>query len=170
MGFIDADAHVWESEDTWSYLTSGERRWKPVLQTTDGEQHEWRGLKHFWYVDGQLLPSGRDAAPDAPPEHDRTLADPRARIAAMDRHGIETQVVISTFFLGADIRQAEAQVALARSCNRWLADRCRASNGRLRWSIVPPLRDIAATIEEFIMVQRTALSRSWCAASKLDGF
>jgi predicted TIM-barrel fold metal-dependent hydrolase len=94
------------------------------------------------------LPSGHDAAPNAPPPADRTLADPKARVAAMDRLGIDIQVVISTFFLGADLRRVEAHRALARSCNRWLAECCRQTNGRLRWSLVPPLLDMGATIEE----------------------
>src|SRR5207247_6950882 len=32
--------------------------------------------------------------------------------------------------------------------NRWLADRCAASNGRLRWEAVPPLRTPDAALDE----------------------
>ena len=39
-------------------------------------------------------------------------------------------------------------MAIKRSYNRWLADRCRQTNGRLRWVCLPPLTDIPAAIEE----------------------
>ncbi|MSO65181.1 MAG: hypothetical protein EXQ85_05185 [Alphaproteobacteria bacterium] len=148
MHYIDADAHVIECDDTWSFLQAEEMRWKPARHDTDGLQFEWRGLSRFWYVAGQLIPRGSGARPGMPSDEVSNLRDIPGRLAWMDRLGVDVQVLISTFFLAADLARPEAQLALMRSYNRWCADRCRSSNGRLRWSIVPPLKDMAATLEE----------------------
>jgi predicted TIM-barrel fold metal-dependent hydrolase len=66
----------------------------------------------------------------------------------MDELGTEIQVIYPTFFLQVPVATPEGQVAVARSYNRWLADRCSESKGRLRWICVPPLVDIDASIEE----------------------
>ena len=42
----------------------------------------------------------------------------------------------------------EVSTALRRSYNRWLADRCAQSHGRLRWVCLPPLMNMDETIKE----------------------
>jgi predicted TIM-barrel fold metal-dependent hydrolase len=44
--------------------------------------------------------------------------------------------------------KAEVSSALRRSYNRWLADRCSKSNGRLRWVCLPPLHNMDETLDE----------------------
>ncbi|MSO65560.1 MAG: amidohydrolase [Alphaproteobacteria bacterium] len=148
MSSIDVDTHVIESEETWSFLEPAEARWRPVTYETDGNQVEWNGLTRFWYVDGQLLPRGRDGIPGGPSVAVRTLASPPERITWMKRLGVDVQVIIPTFFLSVDLSRPDLQVALARSYNRWLAKVCANSGGRLRWSVVVPFKDIAAGVEE----------------------
>ena len=65
----------------------------------------------------------------------------------MDDMGVDVQVIYPTFFNKA-VGSSMAELALARSYNRWMADRCGKSGGRLRWVAVPPLHDIDKTIEE----------------------
>jgi predicted TIM-barrel fold metal-dependent hydrolase len=150
MPGIDADTHVIECDDTWSYLRPDEQQWRPTRHDTDGRQFEWRGVQRFWYVGGQLIARGENpkAESEGPSAEVRNLRDVPGRLGWMDRLGVDVQILISTFFLAANIARPEAQVALSRSYNRWLAARCRESRGRLRWSVVPPLRDMAATIDE----------------------
>jgi predicted TIM-barrel fold metal-dependent hydrolase len=40
------------------------------------------------------------------------------------------------------------ELALARSYNRWLGERCAESGGRLRWVMIPPLQSMDRALEE----------------------
>src|SRR5262249_19739062 len=59
---------------------------------------------------------------------------------------VEIQVLLPSFFLRAVFQHADAQVALCRTYNRWLADVYARAGGRLRWCVVPPLLDMTETI------------------------
>ena len=54
MGAIDADAHVIETVQTWSYLENDERRYTPQLMTqTFGEKllsNEGIAVPEFWVI------------------------------------------------------------------------------------------------------------------------
>ena len=52
--------------------------------------------------------------------------------------GTEVQVLYPTLFLMEATERPEVATALRRSYNRWLADRCAESHGRLRWVCLPP--------------------------------
>ena len=56
----------------------------------------------------------------------------------MDRMGVNVQVIFPTFFIRYNTSNAEAEWALTTTYNRWLAERCAQSNGRLRWAAVLP--------------------------------
>ncbi len=150
MGYIDSDTHVLETEATWSYLSADEARFRPQVRDTDGSQEQFHGLTRFWDLDGQLAPRGLTGhtVPGQPPDSVRALDDPAGRVSWMDDLGVDTQVIIPSFFLAMLISDAPAQIALAHSYNRWMADCCRDSNGRLRWCLVPPLLDMDAAVEE----------------------
>ena len=100
--------------------------------------------KRFWLVDGRMYIIGGQKA-DCYPEGTREVSDPDARIAHMDRLGIDTQVLIASFFLGAIIGRADAELAIVKSYNRWMADVCSGRQNRLRWLVVPSLKNIDAT-------------------------
>jgi predicted TIM-barrel fold metal-dependent hydrolase len=150
MGYIDADTHVIEPEAAWSLMEPGETRWRPQPIVTDGAQEHWPGFKRFWLFDGQLVPRGLQGhtLPGTPPDDVRSMENPAGRLAWMDRQGVETQVVIPSFFLVALIENPAAQVALARSYNRWMAGQCAQTDGRIRWCLVPPYLDMDAAREE----------------------
>ncbi len=150
MGFIDADTHVLETDATWSYLSDDQVRFRPNKLDTDGAQTEWHGLTRFWYIEGQLVPRGlqRLHVEGIPDDAVRMLDDVPGRVTWMDRLGIETQIIISSFFIVTVFANTDAQIALARSYNRWMADCCKQFPGRLRWSVALPLRDIEASVEE----------------------
>jgi len=98
----------------------------------------------FWLVDGRMYMKGGQKA-DRYPEGTRDLADPDARIKHMDELGIDTQVLIPSFFLGSIFEHADTELALAKSYNRWMADVCGSRKDRLRWLVVPSLKNIDAT-------------------------
>ena len=47
MGYIDCDAHVWETDRTWDYLLPGEEQFRPaVAEVPSAEDLPFR----FWLV------------------------------------------------------------------------------------------------------------------------
>ena len=66
----------------------------------------------------------------------------------MDELGTEIQVIYPTLFISDPAVRPEVELALTRSYNRWLADRCALSKGRLRWVCVPPLKTMDKAVEE----------------------
>jgi len=153
MGYIDCDAHLFETEETWSYLDPGEREFRPTTLRDERTGVEW------WCV-GSLRSPRRDrnralsakveAAYDSlyPTPDVHILADIPARLGHMDRLGVDVQILFSTYFIGAVLDRPIAEAALARSYNRWIAERCAESHGRIRWAMVPPLRMMNRAVDE----------------------
>ena len=140
---IDADTHVDENDATWSYLQPTEQRYKPVYIHVPGHEH---GL---WIYDGmQRNRTIRSNQKDGTTAETRELIDVPARLRDMDRMAVETQVIFPTFFAQPITERPEVELALRRSYNRWLAERCATSNGRLRWIMCPPLMSMDKAIEE----------------------
>ena len=99
------------------------------------------GLR-YWFMGGTLhfRPEGK---------HDQfagegtlEMRDMRARLADMDRMGVDVQVIFSTMFLLLVLPDPEWQMAMARAYNRWIADCCSAdptsSPPRKRCAAPPP--------------------------------
>ena len=74
-----------------------------------------------------------------PPRVLRELQDVPGRLAHMDKMGVDVQVIFPTFFIRYNTSNAEAEWALTTTYNRWLAEKCAQTNGRLRWAAVLPL-------------------------------
>lgn len=144
MAIIDADAHVVENENTWSYASAAERDLMPLLVDMPGRTG--RDAK-AWAIDGRLVGTGPVSETDAV-KADRELDDVPARIRHMDELGTDVQVLFPTFFLRPVTTKMEVERALCRSYNRWLAERCEQAPSRLRWAVIPPTSDIQTSIEE----------------------
>lgn len=147
---IDADTHVDETEATWEYMPPEDERFKPVVELyPNPDAAPDRPELRDWVVEGvRTRRVVRNDVKSGTRIEARELLDVDARLRHMDELGTEIQVIYPTFFLHVPASTPEAQIALARSYNRWLADRCAESRGRLRWVCVPPLVDLEATIEE----------------------
>ena len=143
MATIDADAHVVENEKTWSYVDDSVRDSMPVLVSLPGRTRN----TVMWALDGKLASTGPVSETDAV-KADRELDDVGARVRHMDELHTDIQVLFPTIFLRPLTNKPELEVLLARSYNRWLAERCQQASDRLRWAVVPPTRTIDATIEE----------------------
>ena len=137
MSVIDADTHVDESESTWAALEG----------TPYDEVHA---------SDGPPCPTTRRTGPVSTPPHGavgwwragcRTArcgtrstirrgcggssTTSKAELAHMDEMGVDIQVIFPTFFIRHNTDNAEAEWALATTYNRWLAEKCAPTNGRL---------------------------------------
>ena len=154
---IDSDAHVIESEQTWSYLEPSEEKFRPRL--VGSEKHP---DQQYWILDDKVVgfrfPSltakeledlsertGRDMNTTT---ETRELDRADLRVRHMDQVGIDIQVLHNTLFLGQVTNRPDAEIALCRSYNRWLGDTWTRGKGRLRWSCLPPTLSIPDAIEE----------------------
>jgi predicted TIM-barrel fold metal-dependent hydrolase len=145
---IDSDTHVEETEQTWDFLQPDELALKPTTGFPRNPDPS-RPPVRYWLVEGHRRPrpTRNDAAVGTTVEA-RELLDIDVRLRHMDELGVETHVIYPTLFLAEPAEHAEAELAWTRSYNRWLADRCARSHGRLRWVCIPPLRNIEAAVEE----------------------
>lgn len=139
---IDADAHVVENERTWSYIEDKDIR--PALITIPGRTGRNAVM---WAIDGRLVSTGPVSETDAV-KADRELDDVQARVRHMDELQTDIQVIFPTIFLRPLTTKPQMEVALSRSYNRWLADRCAEAGDRLRWAVIPPTVDVEAAVEE----------------------
>ncbi len=142
MPVIDADAHVIETDRTWEYVEEGERPYAPVLV----EQSSGLGRKGYWLIDGRVKARDTNVS-DLFPRESRELIDIEARLRHMDIMGIDIQVLYPSI-LQAYTDRPEVELAFCKSYNRWLADACAQSNGRLRWAAILPLLSMDKALAE----------------------
>lgn len=151
MRIVDADTHVDESEETWRYLATTEAKYKPVTVMPMEEMggRTAPGYNRYWLIDGQLhVRRIRDDVRTGTVEATRELKDVDARVRHMDELGVDTHVIYPTLFLHYLTSNPDAQIALCKSYNRWLAEKCEQSDGRLRFLPVLPFLDIDAAVDE----------------------
>lgn len=148
MPIIDADTHVDETEDTWSYMNEDEQQFRPTTGYPR-EQDPSRPPIRYWLIDGKR--QIRFVRPDQQTRttvETRELIDVDARLRDMDRMGVDIQVMYPTLFLVEFTERPEVALALRRSYNRWMADRWARSQGRLRWVMLPPTMTMDEALEE----------------------
>jgi predicted TIM-barrel fold metal-dependent hydrolase len=159
---IDVDTHVAESPQMWERIEPEMYPRRPVLVSVPSDTLYGRS-NAFWLVDGDffpkpagkgsfnlITPSANDsnATRCAVSVERRELTDLAGRVADMDALGVRMQVVYPTLFLMYLTDDAPLEVALCRAYNRYLADACAATDGRLRWVVMPPLLTLDAAIAE----------------------
>jgi len=148
VGIIDADTHIDETEATWEYLRDSDSDFKPTT-TAPANPDPKLPPARYWMIDGKrqirFIRSDKDSGTTV---GTRELLDVNARLKHMDELGTDIQVIYPTLFLMEATEKARINLALRRSYNRWLADRCGKSGGRLRWVCMPPLQSLDAALEE----------------------
>jgi predicted TIM-barrel fold metal-dependent hydrolase len=139
---IDADAHVIENESAWDYMLESERQFKPkIVGAANGD-----ASVDFWYIDGRLMP--RSNVEKKLPQAAREMSDLSVRIKHMDELDIDIQVIYPTIFIFPTARRPEADLALCRSYNRWMADIVKQVPDRFRWVVIPPLLNMDRVRDE----------------------
>ncbi len=153
MEVIDADAHVEESVATWQYLDPAYHSRRPIPVTFPPDT-SFGDFNAAWVIDNKLRQSSanptsmRIAQVKGVTIPAQELTDVTARLADLDRFGISRQVVYPSAWIGCLAEDAELEAALARSYNRFMAEQCRQSHGRLLYAVVVPFRRPQAAIEE----------------------
>lgn len=153
---VDADTHVLETEKAFDYLTEAERKFRPaVVSVTAGGDSRVPLGDHGgerWLIDGRLYGKhdlglieshGGEIARGT-----LDISNLEARLAAMDSQGVDTAVIYPSLFLITAIDNPDAELALARSYNRWLADLCSGAPDRLKFVALVSTRRIEASLKE----------------------
>jgi predicted TIM-barrel fold metal-dependent hydrolase len=161
MGYIDSDAHVIENEHTWDYLTADEQEYRPRVANLDapatnglaGEVSKSVPHAKIWLVGDTWSPYFREDGnqrgnANIYDEGTTTLANPAQRAADLDALGIDAQLLISSFWLGAEIDHPIAEIALSRAYNRWIAESLGGYKDRFPWAIRVPMHDVEAAAAE----------------------
>jgi predicted TIM-barrel fold metal-dependent hydrolase len=159
---VDADAHMLEGERTWDFLDPEFEGRRPVPLRLDPERAEglYRRFNAVWLIDGQIHPklTGRGyhifgTPPISIHAHSKAVSigsqdmtDVPARLADMDQVGIYYQVVYPSAFLIPLAEDPRLERALCQSYNRFMAQACEASDGRIRFAAVTPLRDVSDAV------------------------
>ena len=142
MGCVDADAHVIESPLTWEHLAEEDDRYRPLVVTQtwgrEVKNNEGQTAREYWLMDNRVHAKDKNVGTDTTVES-REMQDVEARLAHMDELGIDIQVLYPTVFLRPAVRTGEAELAVTRAYNRWLASIWKHSPERLRWVAMPPL-------------------------------
>jgi len=176
---FDSDSHVVETPELWEKYLDPEYRvlGKRALWRHDGEANSY--LK----IDGEVV---RDTMNPNIPRHaiwrpgmtwddvgalDATRRhtmnpgayDPKARLADMDKMGINQAFLYPTWFAEGFplIADPETANALARGYNDWIADFCATDSRRLFAAAMLPLQDMDLAIAE---LQRVAKNKCFRGA------
>ncbi|MDE0243796.1 MAG: amidohydrolase family protein [Gammaproteobacteria bacterium] len=152
---IDADTHLIETAAIWEHMTEKERVHRPqAIELDEGIMVPpiQAPMTSVWVIDGQLYArtnlemieefSGGEVKPGA-----LGMTDPDERLKAMDLQGVDMHVIFPSLFLVLAPESPAVELALSRAYNRFLADRCSGSNGRLRWVMQPSLKNLDETLK-----------------------
>ena len=161
-GIIDADTHIAESERMWQLIDESMYARRPVMLSVPGDTL-YRDFNVMWLIDGRIFPKAagkggfRIITPAASQrESNRTdiqracreITDVDARLADMDKAGVQTQIIYPTLFLIDVTDDVDLQVVLCSAYNRYLGDACARAKGRLRWVAVLPLKSVDESIKQ----------------------
>ena len=161
-GIIDADTHVAESDAMWNMIDKEMYPRRPVLLKSP-EDTLYGPRNAFWLIDGHIFPkpngkgSFRLITPSASKLETsrgdihlayREMTDIAGRLQDMDKLGVEMQIVFPTLFLIYLTDDAALEVALCRAYNRFLAQACAKSGGRIKWVVIPPLKSTEESVKE----------------------
>ena len=162
QGIIDADTHISEGAAMWAMMDKAMLPRRPVLLSVPDDT--WYGNRNaFWLIDGEIYPKPagkgsfalvtpseqkvQEGRKDSTPAT-REMTDIKGRLADMDKLNTALQVVYPTLFLVYNTKDQELEVALCRAYNRFLAQACAQSGGRMKWLAVLPFQTMSVAVDE----------------------
>jgi uncharacterized protein len=162
QGIIDADTHISEGAAMWAMMDKAMLPRRPVLLSVPDDT--WYGNRNaFWLIDGEIYPKPagkgsfalvtpseqkvQEGRKDSTPAT-REMTDIKGRLADMDKLNTALQVVYPTLFLVHNTKDQELEVALCRAYNRFLAQACAQSGGRMKWLAVLPFQTMSVAVDE----------------------
>ena len=143
-GTIDADGHVLEPGDLWENYLEERYRARALRIRVDDEGYEYLEIDQRpsqRTVRGSLGILGAMGDEDLRPRPDRRYADNMPfgssnadeRLQLLKQENLEATLLYPTIGLlwEVELEDPELSLAYARAYNRWIADFCRTSSGRL---------------------------------------
>jgi uncharacterized protein len=143
-GAVDADGHVLEPAWLWEEYLEDRYKDKAMGIGVDDEGFEYLqldGKPSQRTVKGALGMMGAMGEESITPSPDRRYmetmpfgsSDPGERVALLDQENLRRSVLYPTIGLlwEAEVDDPEISLAYVRAYNRWIADFCRGSGGRL---------------------------------------
>jgi predicted TIM-barrel fold metal-dependent hydrolase len=160
-GAVDADGHVLEPATLWEDYLEARYRDRAIRIRVDEnglEYLELDGRPSSRTVKGVLGLMGAMGDTGARPSPDRRYmdnipygaGDPHERVALLDKEHLERAFLYPTIGLlwECEVTDPELTVALQRAYNRWVAEFCRDSGGRLVPIAHLSLVDVDAAVDE----------------------
>src|SRR5256885_16356196 len=159
-GIIDADTHISEGEAMWKMMEPDFLPRRPLMLKVP--EDTWYGNRNaFWLIDGEIYPKPagkgsfalvtpsaqkvQEGRKDSTPAT-REMTDIPGRLADMDKLRTATQDVYPTPLLVYNTKDGELEVALCRAYNRFLAQACAQSSGRMMWFAVLPFKSMSDAV------------------------
>jgi predicted TIM-barrel fold metal-dependent hydrolase len=157
---LDADTHILEPAEMWEHFEPAMYARRPVMVSVPNDTLYGRS-NAFWLIDGEIFPKpagkggfllvtprDQEAVAARPDVDARALLDLDWRLKDMAAMGVNQQVIYPTLFLVYLTDDVELEIALCRAYNRYLASVWEKQPEKLRWVLIPPLRNIEASIQE----------------------
>ena len=173
-GTIDADGHVLEPADLWeTYLEKEfkERALRIKVDDNGLEYLEINGAPSKFTRNGSLGIMGAMGEESLMPSPDRRYADnmplgacnPSDRLSLMDQENLECVLLYPTIGLLWEVEETDPSISLAyaRAYNRWIADFCRNSSGRLVPVAMLTLLDPIGSAEELERAVKDGCRGGW---------
>src|SRR6476659_5277751 len=161
-GIIDADTHISEGEAMWALIDKPMQPRRPIMLSVP--EDTWYGNRNaFWLIAGEIYPkpAGKGSFALVTPSEQkvqvgrkdstsatREMTDINGRLADMDKLNTTLQIVYPTLFLVYNTEDKELEVALCRAYNRFLAQACAQSSGRMKWVAVLPFQSMSVAIDD----------------------
>jgi predicted TIM-barrel fold metal-dependent hydrolase len=143
-GAIDADGHILEPPDLWENYLPAKYRDRALRIAVDDEGYEYLEIDNApsrRSRRGSLGLLGAMGEHDARPGPERRYAesmpfgssDAKKRLSLLDQENLEAALLYPTIGLlwECELTDPELSLAYATAYNRWIADFCRDSGGRL---------------------------------------
>jgi len=139
---VDADGHVLEPADLWAQYLEDRYQARALRIRIDDAGYEYLeidGKPSARSNKGSLGVLGAMGEEDLRPSPERRYADnmpfgacdPAQRLSLMDQENLEISLLYPTLCLLWEVELTDPELSLARAYNRWIADFCRDSGGRL---------------------------------------
>ena len=173
-GTVDADGHILEPPDLWeSYLEEGYKA-RALRIKVDDQGLEYLEIDQKPSVRsrrGSLGILGAMGEENLRPSPERRYADNMPfgacnadeRISLLDQENLEKALLYPTIGLlwEAELRDPELSLAYVRAYNRWIADFCRGSGGRLVPIAQLTLLDPEGSATELARAVRDGCKGAW---------
>jgi predicted TIM-barrel fold metal-dependent hydrolase len=173
-GTVDADGHVLEPGDLWENYLEEKYRSRALRIKVDDEGFEYLEIDQHpsqRTVRGSLGILGAMGADDLRPRPDRRYADnmpfgssnAEERLSLLQQENLECALLYPTIGLlwEVELQDPELSLAYARAYNRWIADFCRHSRGRLVPIAQLTLLDPAGSAVELERAVRDGCKGGW---------